>query len=195
MESFRYNKFSMALHWVTAILVVTLFSLAHIWDFFPHNGPEQRTLQTAHVSLGVVLAVVVILRLIWRVVSRRHIPPALQGFEGLAARAMHYSLYILLLAMMVAGFGKRWLGIMAWNSSGSVFLLRWQLIPHGGEISTLSTTGAHGSLLHLPDFMQQPRYTIILYGTMMCCDACCLRNDRPRRHILYGIEIKSFWTL
>ena len=100
----------MALHWITAILVVTLFSLAHIWDFFPHNGPEQRTLQTAHVSLSVLLAAVVIIRLLWRVASGHQIPSVLQGFEGLAARAMHYSLYILLLVMVVAGFGKRWAG-------------------------------------------------------------------------------------
>ena len=110
MEDFRYDRFAMALHWITAILVITLFSLAHIWDFFPHNGPEQRTLQTAHVSLGVVLTAVVIIRLIWRAASGRNIPPALQGFEGLAARAMHYFLYILLLVMVIAGFGKRWAG-------------------------------------------------------------------------------------
>jgi cytochrome b561 len=110
MENYRYNKLSMALHWLTAILVIALFSLAHIWDFFPHNGPEQRTLQTAHVSLGVVLAAVVIIRLIWRVASGRHIPPTVRGVEGLAARAMHYSLYILLIMMAVAGFGKRWAG-------------------------------------------------------------------------------------
>jgi cytochrome b561 len=110
MEYLRYSRFAMALHWLTAVLVVALFSLAHIWDFFPHNGSTQRMLQTAHVSLGVILAAVVVVRLIWRIASGRHIPPALQGFEGLAARAMHYSLYILLIVMAIAGFGKRWAG-------------------------------------------------------------------------------------
>ena len=104
----RYDGVAMTLHWITAILVVTLFSLAHIWDFFPHNGTVQLTLQTAHVSLGVVLATVVIIRLIWRIASRHRLPPAASGFNGLAARGMHYFLYILLVAMAVAGFGKRW---------------------------------------------------------------------------------------
>ena len=60
------NGVTMTLHWITAFLVVTLFSLAYVWSFFPHDGPTQITMQTAHVSLGVILAAVLIARLVWR---------------------------------------------------------------------------------------------------------------------------------
>ena len=47
-------------------------------------------------------------RLVWRAVLGRRLPPAASGFAEVAARGMHYLLYGLLIAMVVAGFEKRW---------------------------------------------------------------------------------------
>ena len=104
----RYDSITMTLHWLTAILVVTLFSLAHIWSFFPHDGPTQTTMQTAHVSLGVILAAVLVVRLIWRPLLGRRLAPASKGVTELAAKGMHFVLYGLLATMVIAGLGKRW---------------------------------------------------------------------------------------
>ena len=104
----RYDGLTMGLHWLTAILVVTLFSLAHIWSFFPHDGPTQITMQTAHVSLGVILAVVLVVRLAWRTGPGRRLPPAASGVTEVAAQGMHTLLYGLLTVMVIAGIGKRW---------------------------------------------------------------------------------------
>jgi cytochrome b561 len=104
----RYDGFAITLHWLTAILVVTLFSLAHIWGYFPHDGPVQITMQTLHVTLGVMLAAVLVVRLAWRTAFGRRLPHAGKGLVEYAARGMHYVLYALLIAMVIAGFGKRW---------------------------------------------------------------------------------------
>ena len=104
----RYDGMTMTLHWITAILVLTLFSLAHVWSFFPHDGPAQIMMQTMHVSLGVILAAVLVVRLVWRPFLGRRLPPTSTGFTEIAAKGMHYLLYGLLIAMVIAGFGKRW---------------------------------------------------------------------------------------
>ena len=104
----RYDGMTMTLHWLTAILVVTLFSLAHIWSFFPHDGPTQITMQTAHVSLGVILAAVLVVRLIWRPLLGRRLAPVSTGVTELAAKGIHFVLYGLLATMVMAGLGKRW---------------------------------------------------------------------------------------
>jgi cytochrome b561 len=104
----RYDGVAIALHWITAILVLTLFSLAHIWDFFPREAPERSLMQTTHVSLGVVLAGVLAFRLVWRIGFSRRVPPANSGLARLAASGAHGLLYALLIVMVVAGFGKRW---------------------------------------------------------------------------------------
>ncbi len=151
----RYDGLAMTLHWITAILVVTLFSLAHIWDFFPHDGPVQITMQTAHVSLGVVLAAVLVLRLVWRSAFGRRLPPATTGITELAARAMHYGLYGLLIAMVVAGFGKRWVrqhGVefFGWSIPSPITLdpswrAAFTAIHHWGAWAIIALAGLHAA--------------------------------------------------
>lgn len=103
----RYDGAALSLHWLTAILVVTLFALAEIWGFLP-RGPLRHSLQHIHISLGIALFVVVVLRLIWRGTLSRRVPPADRGAIAGAAHAAHYGLYLLLILMIVSGPLKQW---------------------------------------------------------------------------------------
>jgi cytochrome b561 len=86
----RYDRPSMALHWATAILVVTLWLLAQAWGFFPHASPIPPTLQSLHVSIGLVLILVLAARIGWRIGPARRVPPADTGWLEFAARGVHY---------------------------------------------------------------------------------------------------------
>ncbi len=49
----RHDGVTIALHWLTAILVVTLFALAEIWNNFVQRGtPLRHQMQLLHVSFG-----------------------------------------------------------------------------------------------------------------------------------------------
>ncbi len=102
----RYDRFSMALHWLTALLAVTLFLLAEFWDYAPR--PTRHLLVTAHMSLGIILAAVLLTRIFWRATPGHKIPDAATGLEELAAKTVHYLLYILLAAQVGLGFALRW---------------------------------------------------------------------------------------
>jgi len=104
----RYDRGTVALHWITALLVVTLFALAEIWGFLPHGTPLRRGMQSVHISLGMLLAAVFIFRLFWRSSVAKRIPPAVTGLQHIAATAMHLTLYALLAAQVVLGFLFRW---------------------------------------------------------------------------------------
>lgn len=135
------------------IVSLTLFGLAHVWSLFPHDGPTQLVMQTAHVSLGVILSAVVVVRLFWRSSFGRRPPPT--GWSGpeVAARGMHYVLYALLIAMVVAGFGKRWVrqhGVefVIWRIPPPFFLdpawrptLNW--VHHWGAWAIMFVAGLH----------------------------------------------------
>jgi cytochrome b561 len=101
-----YNKVAIALHWVTALLVVLLFGLAITWDYFPK--PTQESLQSIHVSLGLLLAVVVVVRLIWRWMPGHQVSSLEVGWVKAASKGVHYLLYLLLVAQAALGFGWRW---------------------------------------------------------------------------------------
>jgi cytochrome b561 len=103
----RYDGLAITLHWLTALLVVTLFALAEIWGFLPRGG-ARHTLQWVHISLGLSLTAVVLVRLVWRSTLARRLPPAGRGIAEFAARAVHYLFYALLITMFVTGFTKLW---------------------------------------------------------------------------------------
>lgn len=102
----RYDGTTIALHWLTAVLVVVLFALAMVWDAFSRD--TRLALHSLHISLGIVLAVVLVLRLGWRMTRGRHLPLAVEGLQGLAAKAMHHLLYVLLVAQVALGLAWRW---------------------------------------------------------------------------------------
>lgn len=113
-----YDRTSIALHWLTAVLVLTQFVLAQIWGFVPR--PTKHLLIVAHMSFGILSTAVLLLRILWRLSPRHQTPPASTGWIELAAKAVHDLLYTLLIPVAVLGFVLRWSG----NESMSFFGLQ-----------------------------------------------------------------------
>jgi cytochrome b561 len=102
----RYDGPTIALHWATAALVILQFALAELWDFFPR--PVHHVMVVGHMSFGILLTAVILLRLVWRQSLGRTLPPAGLGPLDGAARLMHLALYGLLCAEILLGFATRW---------------------------------------------------------------------------------------
>lgn len=105
-ETLRYDQLTVALHWLTACLVILQFGLAELWGFFPR--PAHRLMVVGHMSFGLVLAAVFATRILWRL-SRRH-PHFNSGpkLEARLARLMHGTLYVLLAVEVILGVATRW---------------------------------------------------------------------------------------
>jgi cytochrome b561 len=104
----HYDRISIAFHWLTAILVVTLFALAETWGFLAKGTPLRSALQSFHISLGILLAAVVIGRIVWRCMRRGQMAPATTGVQEVAAKTVHMLLYVLLCTQVTLGFLFRW---------------------------------------------------------------------------------------
>jgi cytochrome b561 len=104
----RYDPVAQALHWTTVVLVLANFVLSLIWGDFAR--PTRRLMVTAHMSFGILLALVVIARIVWRLVPGHQVPPAVSGLTELASKAVHYLLYVLLIVLAGLGFVLRWSG-------------------------------------------------------------------------------------
>jgi len=103
-----YDRITILLHWLTAVLVVALFALAESWDFLRHGSPLRKELHSIHISLGIVLALVVTLRLGWRATRGRRLLSVSAGLMAFAGKAIHHALYLLLAVQIVLGFLLRW---------------------------------------------------------------------------------------
>lgn len=98
----RHDRVAIWLHWITALLVALLWIAGQTIDFAP-RGPLRVDYRSLHIVMGASLAVVLIVRLAWRLSGKRILPPLEHGPLALAAQAMHGLLYILLATVVIIG--------------------------------------------------------------------------------------------
>ena len=103
-----YDNFAVFLHWLTALLVLSQFALALTWEWFAR--PTRHLMIVAHMSFGIILTAVIVVRLVWRLLPGHQVPPAVSGWVEMASKAVHYLLYAMLAAEAVLGFVLRWSG-------------------------------------------------------------------------------------
>src|ERR1700734_1060525 len=102
----RYDGLSIALHWATAALVFLQFGLAETWGFF--SKADRDLMIIGHMSFGLVLAAVIVLRIFWRLTFGRNSFETGRDLLGYIARIMHRALYVLIVAEVALGFLTRW---------------------------------------------------------------------------------------
>ena len=112
----NYDRFAIALHWTTAVLVVLQFALGQTWGWFAR--PTHHLMVVTHMSFGIILTVVVLTRIVWRF-GLGHQKSSLESeWVLVASKSVHYLLYMLLLAEAVLGFLSRWEGNQAMSFFG-----------------------------------------------------------------------------
>jgi len=112
----RYDSLAMALHWLTALLVLIEFGLAESWGFTPR--PTRHQLIVAHMSFGILLTLVLIVRIAWRLMPGHSLSDAARGWAEIVAKALHRLLYLLLATQAALGFVLRWSGNEAMSFFG-----------------------------------------------------------------------------
>ena len=100
----HYPSTSKLLHWLVAVSVLTTAPVAIAMSRVA-QGPTQDMLYNLHKSLGVLILVLMILRLINRLAVGAPIPdPGIEPWQKTVSSVVHTSLYVLLLAMPVVGY-------------------------------------------------------------------------------------------
>jgi len=147
--SYRYGTGARVLHWLTALLVLAMFALGIAMVYLVPDSAEalSHRLYTTHESLGVVILLVMLLRLVRRWLH----PPAPLPYHvprvfHVVGHANHMLLYILLLAQPV-------IGVLRDNADG--FQIVWfDLVPlpmvigkHAALANALSALHWYGALL------------------------------------------------
>lgn len=100
----RYTATAMALHWLTALLVIVTFPLG-IYMHGLQFSPFKLQLVSYHKWVGVTIFLLIVARLAWRI---SHAPPPLPDsipvWQQRAAQGLHLLLYVLLLVIPVSGW-------------------------------------------------------------------------------------------
>ena len=103
--SSRYGIFRLFLHWGSALVVFGLFGLGLWMRELSYYDPWYHPAPALHKSIGILLAIALLVRIVWRFVSPPPPAPANHGpLTRVASKLGHLALYGLLLAVIVAGY-------------------------------------------------------------------------------------------
>ena len=101
----NYGTIAKWLHWGTALLFLGVYSSVYFRHWFTEREtPENWTALQLHLSFGVTIAVIVALRIMWRVYNK---PPSNEPgtkLEHLAAHVGHYALYAIMIIAPLTGY-------------------------------------------------------------------------------------------
>jgi cytochrome b561 len=98
-----YSRTAKGLHWLVLALLVVEFGVAWTMPHIGRNTPLG-TLIRLHFSFGVLILGVVLIRLAWLLAHGWPRPIAMPAWQHRAALAVHWLLYLLLLALPVLGW-------------------------------------------------------------------------------------------
>lgn len=101
----RYDGLSIAFHWITVLLIITMFGVGWYMTWLPAEVGYRSFLFGFHKSLGISVAALVLLRLGWRLIHPAPpLPASLSAWQRVAAKAGHRLLYGLLLLQPLSGY-------------------------------------------------------------------------------------------
>ena len=99
-----YGVLARAFHWLSALAVLGALVCIEINDFFPRGSAERLLLLLWHIDAGLLTALLLVPRLLWRLGNRPpDITPPPSALFQLLARAGHWALYGLMLALPLFG--------------------------------------------------------------------------------------------
>jgi cytochrome b561 len=127
MNDKRYGAVSMALHWIIAILIIVQLCLGwYMNELLPDHSPAQDRVQDIHVTVGLSILILVLLRIGVRLTHPAPpLPKTMALWERVLARMSHWLFYILILVMPLTG----WALVSVRHEDIPFFGLAWPAMP------------------------------------------------------------------
>ena len=100
----KFTRTAIVLHWLIAVLLIGQFAFGWLLGEIPRNTPERGFWINQHKSVGLVIGVLVLLRVVWRL---RHAPPPplpMATWQRHAANASHLAMYVCMVVMPLSGY-------------------------------------------------------------------------------------------
>ena len=100
-----YGLLARIFHWITAAVVLGLFCLGWWMVDLTYYSSWYKTAPDIHRSIGILLALLIIIRLVWRFQNLTPYPLSThKAWEVKMAHFAHRALYLMLFAMFITGY-------------------------------------------------------------------------------------------
>lgn len=100
----RYNAVAQALHWSIALLILGMLPLGWYMSSLGFTPLKFQLIQL-HKSIGILILLLVVLRILWRMSTKVPALPAhMPLWQKAGAHLSHYGLYYLMFSMPITGY-------------------------------------------------------------------------------------------
>ncbi|MDK9759931.1 cytochrome b [Vibrio sp. D173a] len=130
------SKQTVVFHWLTGILFLVVFVIGLQFEGMP-RGPEKGELMGLHKSLGLIVLLAALLRLVWRIKEGAIKSVAvLTRAQEVAAKGVHHFLLLVTLAMPISG------AVMSVAGGRGLDLFGMELIASGEKTEWLQSAAS-----------------------------------------------------
>lgn len=130
------SKQTVIFHWITGILFIAVFVIGLQLEGMP-RGPEKGELMGLHKSLGLIVLLAALVRLVWRMKEGAIKSVAvLTRTQEIAAKSVHHFLLLVTLAMPISG------AVMSVAGGRSLDLFGLELIAAGEKTEWLQSAAS-----------------------------------------------------
>ena len=99
-----YGLIARILHWGMALAIIAMFALGLWMRQLDYYSPYYQSAPHIHKSVGIILFVLLLFRLIWRLIDRQPSQDGLNPLNKRLSHIVHWLFYPLLLGLMIAGY-------------------------------------------------------------------------------------------
>jgi cytochrome b561 len=99
----QYGTTAKVFHWLVLALLLVQYPIGWLMPDI-HGGMKPGAAMTFHVSFGIVILALIILRFAWRLAHPVAQESSLPAWQRLSSEAVHWALYALVLATTVTGW-------------------------------------------------------------------------------------------
>lgn len=176
--SSHYGAISMALHWLTLIVLIGVYACINLTDLYPKGSASREALKDWHFMLGLTVLVLVALRLFNRFLGDTPaVVPPMPRWQQLLASAMHLALYILLFVMPILG----WLTLSASGKSIPFFGIQLPALFAENKSLAGQLKDIHETLGTLGYFLIGAHAFAALFHHFITCDNTLVRMLPEKR--------------
>mgnify|MGYP001818689008 FL=1 len=102
---YNYGSIAKTLHWAVALLFLASYCTVYYRHWFTEKETSENWIALQlHLSVGVTIAVLVILRIVWRLSNPQPDDEPGSRLAHLAAHTGHYALYAVMILMPLSGY-------------------------------------------------------------------------------------------
>ena len=180
----HYDAFSRALHWLTAITVIGAFILGpeHFGRAMRQGlDPATRLDIVVHESLGVLVVVLTLLRLLWVAVRPAQPQFEMPDWMHKTAKATHGLLWLMLLAVPVSAFLALGSAGHPLTLLGGVRVSEWPAMLQSQLVQSIDWGDVHGALGDMILWLSGLHAVAAIYHHTVLKDGVLLSMLRPRR--------------